>query len=253
MPGGLHRDLTATGWATPSAVPPLTDGAIHVWRIRDAGSHAPPPALTHCLSSPERTRGRAFRFPVDARTYRWTRSVLRHLLGNYLQTPPEQLVFAYGPQGKPRLVEAGTDLQFNVSHSRGCAILAFGKGSELGVDVEWEDDGFDPADLVKRYFTPAESADILRGDERAKRQAFFRAWTRKEAFLKANGGGLSLPLEAFGVTIRDDQPVRLRKVDWNPAAVSDYRLAGFTCGDRLPGALCWRGSQRALHFYDYPT
>ncbi|HET8672337.1 MAG TPA: 4'-phosphopantetheinyl transferase superfamily protein [Thermoleophilaceae bacterium] len=151
------------------------------------------------LSDDERARAARFHFDRDRRRFIAGRALLRSLLGNYLETPPHKVAFRYDPNGKPRLT--GGELSFNVSHSHSAAVFAFTSERGIGVDIERHpapDDG----DAVARHFFAAAEVTMLDSLPAAARSAaFLRCWTRKEAYIKARGDGLSLPLDSFEVSL----------------------------------------------------
>ncbi len=134
-----------------------------------------------CLSLDEQARAERFRFERDRQHYIACRSALRVLLGEALGIAPESVVFTYGPQGKPQCSE----LAFNVSHSDNLALIALGAE---GVDIEKLRTDFNPHELARRIFTESECGQLRTHTD------FFAIWTRKEAVIKAEGGGFSSPL-----------------------------------------------------------
>lgn len=159
--------------------------------------------LARLLSADERERARRFAFERDRRRYIVARARLRQLLGERLAAAPESLQFLYSPNGKPALAgRAGQrDLRFNVSHCGELAAYAFAEGCEVGVDVEEVRELPDADEIAMRFFAPRERAAYLRLRPRERAQGFFNCWTRKEAFVKALGEGLSHPLAAFDVSL----------------------------------------------------
>jgi 4'-phosphopantetheinyl transferase len=161
-------------------------GCAEVW-IADLDAIDADPALA---DEEERRRAAKLATPVLQRRFLATRTVLRRLLAGYLGTAPGALRFAYGPHGKPRLAVDG-GLHFNLSHAQGLAAFAFTRAGDIGVDVEVIRPLAHLDGMARRCLTPAE----LRGwwglavEDRVA--AFFRAWTRKEAVLKALGAGVS--------------------------------------------------------------
>jgi 4'-phosphopantetheinyl transferase len=139
------------------------------------------PTPSPCLSPDEQARAERFRFAQDRQRYTACRSALRLLLGEELGIAPEGVVFTYGPQGKPQC----SDIAFNVSHSNNLAVIALGAE---GVDIEKLRTDFDPHELGRRVFTDSELRQLRTHDD------FFAIWTRKEAVIKAEGGGFSSPL-----------------------------------------------------------
>src|SRR5262249_26367386 len=148
--------------------------------------------LREILADDERRRADRFHFEKDCRHFTAARGAMRILLAGYLAHRPEEVRFAYSNYGKPRLA-AESKLCFNLTHSQGLALLAVTRGREIGVDVErlreMERDG-EP--LAERFFSPREAAVLRSLPTRLRREAFFHCWTRKEAYIKAHGMGLSL-------------------------------------------------------------
>lgn len=177
-------------------------GEVHVWAAYleemefDAG-------LLSALSGDERDRAARFHFERDRRRYERRRCLLRLLLGRFLGMEAAAVRFRYGPQGKPKLGESGA-LQFNLSHSDGHALFAFAR-TEVGVDLQRIRMGMDVDSMARAVFAPGEkrSLEALPADQRVV--AFFRYWTRKEAYIKARGLGLSLPLDSFEVSLEPEQ------------------------------------------------
>ncbi|MDE2088958.1 MAG: 4'-phosphopantetheinyl transferase superfamily protein [Gammaproteobacteria bacterium] len=194
--GARAAVLDDPAWRAPSARPALGQDEVHVWRIP---LEAPLPSrvarLERLLDAPERQRALRYRFPEDRRRFIITRGVLRLLLGAYLGADPGALTFRYGRHGKPALAgpPRASALRFNVAHSHELALIAVAQRRALGVDLEYLRP-IDHEKLAARVLGPRERAAFDALPEQARRRAFFDAWTRKEAFLKATGHGLSRPL-----------------------------------------------------------
>ncbi|HLM83480.1 MAG TPA: 4'-phosphopantetheinyl transferase superfamily protein [Terriglobales bacterium] len=158
---------------------------------------------------------RAARFRSLKLRERWTvaRGALRCILAQYARCKPDVLVFRAGPHGKPALAWPVEDIHFNLSHTAGLALVAVAGNGRVGVDAEIVRPEIEVADLSRRFFAPAEAAEILALSADVRLAAFFTCWTRKEAFVKALGGGLSVPLDRFQVSIRSEQPARLLWLD----------------------------------------
>jgi 4'-phosphopantetheinyl transferase len=193
------------------------------------------------LSPDESRRASRFHFERDRRRFAAARGVLRELLGRYLGVDPSALVFSYGPQGKPALASPWKGLRFNVSHSGGLALLAFSTDHEIGVDIEQERPVPEMDSIAERHFSPRESAELRLLEERERRRAFFHCWTRKEAFVKAVGDGLSHALDAFDVTLAPGEPARLLRVAGDPEAGRRFRLEGLEPAEGFAAALAVLG------------
>lgn len=203
----------------------LPGNEVHVWAIPT--SHAGSDALVQLgrvLSAEERQRAGRFYFAADREIFVVARGALRTLVGRYLSIPPAGIAFDYTAKGKPFLPSIDS-LQFNISHTRGMAVLAFVQTIPIGVDVELVRPMDNLRDIAARYFTPAETAGILERSGADCEHAFFACWTRKEALIKATGDGLSMPLNSFTVSVRPDEPARLIRIEHRDWALHDLDLA----------------------------
>ncbi len=193
---------------------PLADDEVHVWSAVLDRSAAAMAALTRILSADEQDRLSRIRCTRTYSEFVVARGVLRNLLGAYLEIDPSEIRFSLGPVGKPELSHpGGSGLHFNLTHSRGLALVAVTRRCAVGVDVEHVRPMSNYLGLAERYFSPREVA-ILNGlPDEQRMPAFFHAWTRKEAFLKAIGVGLSYGLERVEVTLGPGEPARLTSLD----------------------------------------
>jgi 4'-phosphopantetheinyl transferase len=155
--------------------------------------------LKSSLTSEERDRAARFRFERDRDRFIACRGRLRELLG---VRPDEE--FVYGRFGKPRL--EGSEVRFNVSHAHGMGMIAIARAREVGCDIERVDPAFADDKIPERFFSPYEVNALRALPEGEQCRAFFRCWTRKEAFIKACGMGLQLALDSFDVTLGPDEP-----------------------------------------------
>lgn len=217
----------------PHPLPALGPGAVHVFAARLDAATAE--ALAGSLSADERARAERFRFERDRTRFGAARGLLRSLLGWSLGVRPSELGFAYGRRGKPSLPAA--ELYFNVSHSGGLGLFALTRVGEVGVDIEEERPLQDLEPIAARFFSARESAALLALPEAERRPAFFRCWTRKEAFIKATGDGLSRPLDAFDVAFGRDEPARLLRVAGEPEAPGRFRLEALPAAPGFAAAL----------------
>jgi 4'-phosphopantetheinyl transferase len=171
------------------------------------------------------------------------RAILRILLGAYLQIEPVQVAFAYGKQGKPRLGEqhlpdGGPGIRFNVSHSGTLALYGFVQGYEIGVDIERFRDLRDMMSIARRSFAPGEYACLATAAEDRRQALFFSCWTRKEAYIKAVGDGLSLSLDSFEVTMSETDPARIVRIDGETEPDRLWRLVAVPVMPAVAAAVC---------------
>jgi 4'-phosphopantetheinyl transferase len=221
----------------------LTEDQVHVWFISLSSLSARIDRLWGYLSEDERERAARFRFDRDRDRYIASRGVLRQLLGRYLGSKPVELCFQYGQHGKPELLESWNQarIRFSLSHSEGYAAIGVCRGRDIGVDMEVLRHVADMDHLADRFFSPVERTDFQSLPESHKSQAFFNCWTRKEAYLKALGWGLALPLDSFDVSLRPGDPVRLLKVNGSPDEARQWKLHEITLGMGVAAALAVRG------------
>jgi 4'-phosphopantetheinyl transferase len=235
-------------WPVPNETPALTDGAVHVWRIR-LDLLPPQIASLRCVLTDDE-RVRADRFHADRHRHRFIacRAQVRQLLAGYLNERPEKIDFRHGPQGKPALgalwVDSGID--FNVSNSHDMALCAVAWHCELGVDIEHLREGRDHEGLAARFFAPQEVAALNAIPADRRIEAFLRCWTRKEAVLKAVGIGLSFPLDRLVVTLAPSEPARVMAFDGTQAAAANWWLEHLEPAPGYVGALAAPGDRREV-------
>jgi 4'-phosphopantetheinyl transferase len=189
----------------------LSSGEVHVWR---AHLEQPPEVLQRLLRTldiDEQTRASRFYFEKHRRRFIAARGVLRSLLGRYLEVKPEEVRFAYGQYGKPALDAAhhAGVLRFNASHSHELAVYAFAQDHDVGIDVEYIKEDFATQEIAERFFSKYEVQVFRALPHEEQGAGFFRCWTRKEAYIKAIGSGLSHPLDQFDVTLAPNEPAAL--------------------------------------------
>jgi 4'-phosphopantetheinyl transferase len=195
------------------------------------------------LSADERQRASRFRFPRDRQHFIAARAMLRTFLGNYLSADPAAVSFSYSEKGKPRLSQnhAVSGLSFNLSHSGGVALYAFSLHRDLGVDVEHIRRDFEVNGIARRFFSVYEQKQLAELPAADKPEAFFRCWSRKEAYIKATGDGLSLPLSQFDVSLNPGNTDALVTTRSDATEAARWRLTDVAAGTGYAAALCVRG------------
>ncbi|MGH8671836.1 MAG: 4'-phosphopantetheinyl transferase family protein [Burkholderiales bacterium] len=184
-------------WLPAPATFVLPGNEVHVWRI---GLDLVPRMLSSArdiLSNDEISRADRFRFDRHRDRFLSAHMALRQILGGYLSTSPAEIEFCYGPQGKPALAKPVTDLalNFNLSHADDLALVAVSHGRQLGVDIEHLRSNVEALAIARRFFSPREFAALSALSPQAREVAFFELWTRKEAYAKARGDGLTDALQ----------------------------------------------------------
>ena len=200
---------------------------VHVWRLPLQAEEDTVATFEKILCPEELARADGFRFDDLRRRFIIARGSLRIILARYLHTDPNRVQFSYGPSGKP-YVDNSAEIRFNISHSDDLAILAFASHCDLGVDIEHIRSSVDIIGIARRFFHKAEFADLVSLPASKREEAFALCWTRKEACVKAAGGSLFAPLDAFHVTLRPGEPARLRylpfidgKLSWSMQDLSE--------------------------------
>jgi 4'-phosphopantetheinyl transferase len=226
----------------PSVFTPLREDEVHIWRgslSRRPGEIA---RLRDLLTPDEYGRADRYRFERDRSRYIVGRATLRLLLARYLDAAPNELEFGYGEFDKPYL-DGGPS--FNLSHSGAVALYAFAAAGELGVDVELDDADLSRELIAERFFSPAEVSVLRSLPAGVQRRAFLTCWTRKEAFIKARGDGLSLALDSFDVTLAPSIPAALLRTAWCEEEAGQWSIEDLS--DRRAGyiaAVALRGEIR---------
>jgi 4'-phosphopantetheinyl transferase len=221
---------------------------IRVWWVK-LGAFAGEEALLEAiLSVDESDKARGYHFDRDRRRFTVARAILRILLGRYLQTRPEVVAFEYGPHGKPSLAGRNQGIRFNVSHSQDVALIAVAHDREVGVDIECLRPITDQEQLVASNFSSREMTTYLNLPASQRQAAFFAAWTRKEAYLKARGDGLSLPLNSFSVSLGPDESAALLEVPSDPLELTRWRMANLSLASGYAGALVAAGEGWSIDY-----
>jgi 4'-phosphopantetheinyl transferase len=240
-------------WPAAPTAPVLRPGDVHLW----CASLEVPPAviarLRETLSDDEGRRADRFRAGPLRDHFVAGRGTLRAILGRYLGGQPRGLRFDYEPHGKPQLAppwDAG-GLRFNVSHSHGLAVVGVTAGREIGVDVERVRPRVNAARLIERFFSPEERRQWQRLPEESRLTAFFCGWTRKEAWLKAVGHGLSFPLGDFSVSLAPDEPARLLAIRGSTAEAAAWWLESCPPGPDYVAAVAVRGRPANISRWRY--
>lgn len=236
-------------WTLPA------DGEAHLWRIdMDAAGRELDETLA-TLDADERSRAARFRFAADRQRFIRRRGALRAILAGYTRAAPEEIRYEAGSHGKPALRPRGgaPGLVFNVSDSGSLAVVAVVRDGRIGVDVEAVDRCVECLSLARRFFAP-EEFEVLAGlDPAEHRDAFFRAWTRKEALLKGLGGGLLLPLDSFEVALVPSAPADILRWDVPGEPRGEWTLAHLEPGTGYVGALAADRPMRRVSWRTEPV
>jgi 4'-phosphopantetheinyl transferase len=241
-------------WSLPPTNLTLPGESVHVWRASLEQVAERVCQLSQTLSYDEMARANRFRFERDQRRFIVARGVLRTILGRYLDIEPGQLQFRYGPYGKPYLAD-GLDsygLRFNLAHSHELALYALGCGREIGIDLEYVRPipGF--GQIAASFFSKRENAVLNTLPRDQELEAFYNCWTRKEAFIKARGEALSLPLDSFDVSMVPGEPASLLRIRGDPEEISHWSLRELMPGPNYVATLVVAGPIWRFRCWQWP-
>lgn len=237
----------------PHASPRLSEGRIHVWPVWLWASERDVASTEAALSPRERRRAGTFRFTHLRRNFLLRHGCQRALLGRYLDTAANEVPIKVQANGKPCLESADPDLRFNLSSSGDFAVFAFALGRELGVDIELVRPRQDLELLALQSFAREETDDWLGLPPEHRESAFFTAWTRKEAYLKAVGEGLLAPLNRVRVTLRPDEAPSLVHIGGNRCAARHWHLYSLEPAQGYTGAVAYAGDAMEVRVFTTAT
>ncbi|MFL6352865.1 MAG: 4'-phosphopantetheinyl transferase family protein [Bryobacteraceae bacterium] len=227
----------------------LSRHEVHAWAVNLDGPSASLQEVSAALSPDERARAESFRFEHLKTRFCVSRGLLRFFLGAYLTTPPSDIQFSYGRYGKPSVARSA-GFQFNVAHSENVAVYAFAFGCELGVDVERIRNMRYIDAIARQFFCSEEAADLHSLELRERLDAFFACWTRKEAYIKATGEGLSASLSNFRVALRPSEAPSFIHISGSTSEAESWSLYTLRPNETCVGALAFRG-RRELRLSSY--
>jgi 4'-phosphopantetheinyl transferase len=226
---------------TAPEVPPTDE--VHIQPVLLLGSGEAISAYSAVLSAEELQRASRFRFDHLKTRFVLCRGALRMLIGRYLGVAAASVQFQYGSKGKPCI---DSRLKFNVSHSGDLAVFAFAAELEVGIDIEQARSVPDMHQIASHFFSIEECADLQSVDIDRHSEAFFNCWTRKEAYIKAIGDGLSIPLDSFRVSLHPDHEARLISIQDDPNAIEAWSMYHFSPAAGFVGAVAFKGSKRIV-------
>lgn len=222
----------------------INDNQIHIWLI-DINNHLNPDFVAF-LDDQENERARRFKFTKDRNCFIGSHAALRKLLGKYCNCAPHAIVYEYTAHNKPILIN-DHPIQFNLSHSHDQAIIAITKNHPIGVDIEYIQTKKILTALAKRFFSAKEYDEYKNLPASQKTLGFYNCWTRKEAFVKALGIGITCPLKSFSVNLTPENPAKILSIQDNQNDVNQWKLFGFLPKDNYCAAIAWYGAEKELY------
>ena len=230
----------------------LQPNTISIWRVYLSEHLSQLKVLSATLAADEQERALRFKFPIHQQNFTVARGVLRLLLARYLNCSAQAIRFQYTEHGKPFLIHPHpvSPLYFNISHSGDIALYAFASYPNLGIDIEHICSSIETQAIAERFFAEEEILALKQAPEQQKIAAFFTIWTRKEAFIKAVGQGLSFPLKDFVVSLADESK---SLVSIKGASVQDWSLINLRPGEDYIATLAVKGMVEGIELWDFET
>ncbi|MFS4481476.1 4'-phosphopantetheinyl transferase family protein [Hyunsoonleella sp. 2307UL5-6] len=228
----------------------ISDNSIHVWLVTLNTLRNKIQFFKEILSKEELIKASKFRFDKDRQQFIITRGVLRYLSGNYLKINPKDVNLIYSEFGKPYF-DMDTTLKFNVSHAEDLAVIGFVNNYDFGIDVEYTKRTFDILDIVDNYFSKHEIKALKKIAKPLQTEAFYRGWTRKEAFVKAKSKGLSFPLDSFSISIETDENAELYETIWDENEKDLWRIIPFQTTKGYKAAFAVKGTISSVKYFKF--
>ena len=237
----IKKPADTKTWANPPTKLKLREGEADIWIADLEVGETLGRLFFSLLSADEIQRAKSFRFDRHRVNFIAARGILRSLIARYLQRSASEVIFQYGPFGKPELLNDPV-LRFNISHSDNLAIFAFTRKRAIGVDLEFIRQDIDLQDIAARFLSSNEIRAITALPEKERASAFYNCWVRKEAFIKAVGKGVSFPLDQFEVSLDPNEPARLISIGGNEKDIHKWTLCPLYPADNFAGALAIEGN-----------
>lgn len=238
--------MTQDTWLTPPVDVQPDSRRVDVWRVFLDLKPDSVQRMESTLSADESQRASRFHFDKDRRRYIVAHASLREVLARYLRCKPHDLKFSANEYGKPFLPEH--NVEFNLSHSGDYALIAVARGRKVGVDIELIREDIELENLAARYFSPREVSELMTLPSEGRTRGFFHCWTRKEAYIKARGLGLSLPLDSFDVSL--GEPAALRATRPNADDAARWSLRSLEVESNYAAALAVEGDELEVRCWD---
>ncbi len=226
----------------------LGENQVDVWRIHLCREEREVQRYRSVLSSDEVERADRFHFEEHRQRFTTARAAMRQILSGYTGLPAGHFAFSYGANGKPELSggRESSGIRFNLSHSADVGLLAVTRGLTVGVDVELINFEFAIDEIAERFFSTNEVRRLRALAPAQKTDAFFACWTRKEAYIKALGEGLSVPLDSFEVAFGPEVPPALLQVKVAPSEVARWTMYDIDAAQGYRAALVVEGKGHEL-------
>jgi len=238
-------------WIAPPDVLVLNPHQVDIWRVFIDPQSASVQLTESTLSADEAERAARFHFDRDRDRFIVSHVALRNVLSRYLNCQPNELTFLVDEYGKPAL--KGYKLEFNLSHSGDFALIAVTQKHKVGVDVEHIRTDKDLEGIANRFFSQSEVSELMALPSEQGIVGFFNCWTRKEAYIKAHGLGLSLPLESFDVSLTPNEPAVLHATRPDSTESARWTLLALDVAPDYAGAVAANDKDLEFQLWDWKT
>ena len=241
--------INQTKWLPSKQEETIQADQIHVWRVAFPKMLSSSSKLYELLDSDEKAKADRFHFTEDSNKFIISHAVTRLILSGYAHEPSAELRFAVNEFGKPALLDS--QLHFNLSHSGNFALIAVTPITSVGVDIEKVVAARAKLDLATRFFSNTEVIHLKTLEEEHFVQGFFNAWTRKEAYIKALGVGLSIPLDSFSVSVKPGEETKLLQDKNEERTPEEWTLVDLHINENHAGALAIKAKHFELKLLDW--
>lgn len=228
----------------------LEPNQVHIWSASITNHENRLPVYWSFLTNEEKEKAQKFKFLKDKNCFVIAKGILRKLLASYLSLSPKEINLKLGEYGKPFLHHS-SNLQFNISHSRSEILLGFIQTLPIGIDIEYTKREIDVKNIAKHFFAEEEIEALLKLDTKYQTQAFYSCWTRKEAFIKALGSGLSFPLAEFVVSLDSLKKAKLIATKWDKKEKEKWILQPIEPRENYIGAFAVKGNVSKIQSWKY--
>jgi 4'-phosphopantetheinyl transferase len=237
-------------WNFPYGNVALDKNEVHLWRAKLNFTSRQVTKFTSFLSDDEKQKAFSFYSKTDTHNYIASRAITRLIISRYTNLEPAEIVFYYNYFGKPFVLT--NNFGFNISHSKDFVICAVSGSKMVGIDIEFIKDGFNSLEIAERFFSKAEIDELKSVPFNLRNEAFFNCWTRKEAFIKARGIGLSLPLDSFDVSLMPGKPARILSIRNNDEGSQNYwHFQNLNVAKGYASALVLPYEPHAVRYWDW--
>ncbi len=249
-----HKPMAIPILELPSAEVQIDAREVHIWHSNLQVSPIQYQDMESLLSEEERKRAERFHYDIHRVRFTVARATLRLILAKYLSQAPKEIQFGYGINGKPGLASPNPlQIEFNLSHSEDAVVIAVCREAAVGVDIESIKPNREILRIARRFFSKHEYTVLQSLPKTQRLSGFYNCWTRKEAFVKAVGSGLYMPLDAFAVTLNPHEPARLLWMKGEPDAAEKWSLYSWQPTENFTAALAVKKPHAQLRWMHSPS